>query len=334
MTTPPAILEFRDLRVWHPAPGGRLFSREFVRAVDGVNLSVFANESVGLVGETGCGKSTLGRAATARARPRGGGVFFQGEELAGMSARRLRAVRRNMQMVFQDAAASLNPRMTVAAAVMEPLEIHGLGRSKRERRDIAAEMLGLTGMGADSLGKHPHELSGGQRQRVGIARAAVSRPRVIIADEPVSALDASVQAQTLNMMRGLKARLGLSYLFISHDLAVVGHLCERVAVMYLGQIVELAGRSELFARPAHPYTRLLLACAPLARSAGPTAPPETGDDEVPDPANPPSGCRFHPRCPFAAARCRSDAPALRQLTGGRQVACHFAERVVALEGRA
>ena len=329
-----SMLEFRDLRVWHPAPGGRLFAREFVRAVDGVSLSVFAAETVGLVGETGCGKSTLVRAAAGLASPRSGEIFLQGEKLTGMPRTRLRAVRRNLQTVFQDAAASLNPRMTVAAAVMEPLEIHGLGGSRRERRGIAAETLALTGMGADSLDKYPHELSGGQRQRVGVARAAAPRPRVIVADEPVSALDVSVQAQTLNMMKALKDRLGLSYLFVSHDLAVVGHMCERVAVMYLGRIVEVAGRRELFARPAHPYTRLLLACAPLARMDNRRRPSrETDEGEAPNPSSPPSGCRFHPRCPFADAKCRRDEPALRRLPGGRQVACHHAGHVIALENR-
>ena len=331
MTTPE--LEFRNLRVRHPLPGGRMFSRGFIRAVDGVDLSVFAGESVGLVGETGCGKSTLGRAAAGLARQFSGGIFLRGEDLSGMSAARLRAARRNIQIAFQDAAASLNPRMTVAASVMEPLEIHGLGRSQRERRAIAAETLALTGMGADFLDRYPHELSGGQRQRVGIARAAAPRPRVIVADEPVSALDVSVQARTLNMMRALKERLGLSYLFISHDLAVVAHMCERVAVMYMGRVVEIADRRELFSAPAHPYTRLLLACAPLARPGGRRATLEADDGEVPDPANPPSGCRFHPRCPFANAECGRRDPELRRLPDGRQVACHRAEHVVAVKER-
>lgn len=332
MTTP--ALEFRGLSVWHPAPGGLPFMRASVRAVDGVTLSVHAAETVGLVGETGCGKSTLVRAAAGLVRPRSGEILFQGDSLADMSGRRLRSIRRNLQVVFQDAAASLDPRMTVIAAVAEPLEIHGIGGSRRERRNIAAETLALTGMGADSLGKYPHELSGGQRQRVGIARAAAPRPRVIVADEPVSALDASVQAQTLNMMKALKVRLGLSYLFVSHDLAVVGHMCERVAVMYLGRIVELAGRRELFARPAHPYTRLLLACSPLARrGVQPLSPLEADEGEPPNPSDPPAGCRFHPRCPFAESQCRRDEPKLRRLRDGRQIACHRAEHVVALEKR-
>jgi oligopeptide transport system ATP-binding protein len=298
-----------------------------IHAVDGVSFDILEGETLGLVGESGCGKSTTGRALLHLVKPTAGEVRFQGRDLARLTPAELRRERRHMQMIFQDPFASLNPRLTVGRALEEPLEIHGL-LSPAERRDRARELLALVGLDARAAFLYPHEFSGGQRQRIGIARALATRPRFLVADEPISALDVSIQAQVVNLLCDLKASLGLTYLFIAHDLAMVRHISDRVAVMYLGQVVELASRDALFARPLHPYTRALLAAIPRADPELARRPRALLEGEAPSPLAPPPGCRFHTRCPFATDLCRSQEPELRDLGAPgspHQVACHHAE---------
>ena len=298
-----------------------------LRAVDAVSLRVERGETVGLVGESGCGKSTLGRCLLRLQTVSDGAVRFAGEDITSASMRTLRPLRARMQMVFQDPVASLNPRRRVGDLIAEPLRVHRLpdGRS-RNPREVAArvsELLDLVGLRADQMQRYPHEFSGGQRQRIGIARALALGPELIVADEPVSALDVSVQAQVVNLLMDLQERLGLTMLFIAHDLAVVRQVATRVAVMYLGSIVETGPTEEVFAQPAHHYTAALLAAVPQAFHAlrKTAAPPLSG--ELPSPLDPPDGCRFHTRCPRAEARCRSDRPQLTQMGTLRGVACHF-----------
>jgi peptide/nickel transport system ATP-binding protein len=292
-----------------------------VRAVDGVSFSVAAGETLCIVGESGCGKSTLGKLVLRLLEPSEGRILIEGREITHLGAEEMRQLRRRVQMVFQDPYSSLNPRLSAGEIVTEPLENYGsLGGA--ERRSRAADLLERVGLRRDVVDRRPFEFSGGQRQRLGIARALSLRPALIVADEPVSALDVSVQAQVLNLLLDLQEEFGLAYLFISHDLGVVEHIGHRIAVMYLGRIVELAGRDALFAHPQHPYTEALIAAAPVpdprARRARPIV-----EGEVPSPINPPSGCAFHPRCPYAEARCREEAPALRPIADGRLVACHL-----------
>ncbi len=291
-----------------------------VRAVDGVTFDIRAGETLGLVGESGCGKSTLGRLILRLIEPTAGDVRFDGRSLLHLSPRALRAVRRAMQIVFQDPYGSLNPRMRVSGIVAEGLVVHRVGTSA-ERRERVRALLDLVGLPADAATRFPHEFSGGQRQRIGIARALAVEPRFIVADEAVSALDVSIQAQILNLLQDLKQRLGLTLLFISHDLRVVEHLSDRVAIMYLGKIVEIGSRDEVFADPRHPYTRALLAAVPVPdpRRRG-QRPPLAGD--VPSPLSPPPGCAFHPRCPYAVEACRTVTPPLEAGRSGRAVACH------------
>lgn len=325
---PTPLLEVRDLAVHFPVLRGFLRRRVgTVRAVDGVSFDVGRGETLGLVGESGSGKSTVARAILRLETPTAGMVRFDGEDLGGLDEEALRLRRRHMQMIFQDPFASLNPRMLVGAIVREPLDIHGLG-DEGERRERVAEIVERVGLEARAAWLYPHELSGGQRQRVGIARALATRPRLIVADEPISSLDVSVQAQIVNLLEDLKGELGLTYLLIAHDLSMVRHVCDRVAVMYLGRLVEVGARDHVFGRPRHPYTRALLSSVPVPdpeRRATPAAPPLEGD--VPSPAAPPPGCRFHTRCPFAVARCRAEEPAWRDVEPGHRVACHRVEEL-------
>ena len=306
--------------------GGGLFGRKHrreVHALEDVSFDVFRGETLGIVGESGCGKSTLGKTLLRLQEPTSGRVFFEGRELTALSARAMRAERRHLQMVFQDPYSSLNPRLRIGDALLEPLIIHDIGSGRAERAARVRELLGQVGLPAEAAERYPHEFSGGQRQRIVIARALAAGPRIVVADEPVSALDVSVQAQVLNLMRDLQEQYSLTYLFIAHDLRIVQYMSARVAVMYLGRIVELAGADELYARPAHPYTRLLLSAVPVPDpSKTRTRLPILG--EVPDPASPPTGCAFHPRCAIAEARCRSEAPALREVAPGHLAACHLA----------
>ena len=316
----PPLLRAEHLVKHFPVERG-LFARgdAAVHAVDGVSFSLAAGETMALVGESGCGKSALGRLLLRLLDATSGKLWFDGVDLMGLSDQQMRARRRDLQMIFQDPYSSLNPRMTVAQTLTEPLNLHGLATGRRRER--AAELLDLVGLSSHYLQRYPHEFSGGQRQRIGIARALAVEPRLIVCDEAVSALDVSIQAQVVNLLQDLQRRLGLSYVFIAHDLAVVKHIASHVAVMYLGQIVEYADKDSLFSRPRHPYTQALLEAIPL---------PEPGrkrhrlvlQGDVPNPISPPSGCRFRTRCPHAQPRCTDEVPALSG-EAGHSVACHF-----------
>lgn len=292
-----------------------------VRAVDGVSLEIAEGETVALVGESGCGKSTLGKSLVRLVDPSSGSVTFKGRDVTAMSGRELQSVRRSIQMIFQDPFASLNPRQTIRTILTAPLAVHGIGERKR-REAITAEMVAHVGLPPDALDRYPHEFSGGQRQRIGIARALILQPKLVICDEPVSALDLSIQAQILNLLVEMKTELSLSYLFISHDLSVVRYFADRVLVMYLGRIVESASTGELWNNAKHPYTQALLAAVPDP-SRRKQAAPITGD--LPSPHNPPAGCRFHTRCPLATDICRAEDPAFRQFGSGHAAACHHAQ---------
>ena len=295
-----------------------------VVAVDNVSLDIYPGETLGLVGESGCGKSTLGRLILRLVEPTSGRVIFRGKNVTKLSQGRLRAFRRHMQFIFQDPLAALNPRMMVRDLIGEPLRIHGIARGSREVSARVVDLLLQVGLGPEHLYRYPHQFSGGQRQRVCIARALAPNPSFIVADEPLSALDVSVQAQIVNLLLSLQEELGLTFLFISHDLHVVGLLASRVAVMYFGWLVELAPTAELFAEPLHPYTRALLAAVPVVdpNRRGQPRPLLTG--ELPNPTEPPVGCYFHPRCPIKELRCREERPELRELLPGRWVRCHRA----------
>ncbi|MFE5591033.1 ABC transporter ATP-binding protein [Streptomyces sp. NPDC056549] len=322
-TTPPPLLRVRDLTMTFP---GRRARSAPVRAVDGVSFDVAAGETLGLVGESGCGKSTTGRMIVRLLEPTAGSVAYDGRDISHMSQRELKPLRRDLQMVFQDPHSSLNPRQTVARIISDPLLVQG--SSAAEARKRAAELMELVGLIPEHIDRRPHEFSGGQAQRIGIARALATGPRLVVADEPVSALDVSVQAQIVNLMERLQEELGLAYLFIAHDLSVVKRVCDRVAVMYLGRIVEIGTKERVYAAPAHPYTRALLSAVPLPDPAAERARERiTLLGDPPSPAAPPPGCTFHPRCPKARDICRTEAPALRFAVPGeaRQVACHFPE---------
>jgi peptide/nickel transport system ATP-binding protein len=314
------LLEVVDLVKHFPAKDGR----GVTRAVDGVSLQLARGETLGIVGESGCGKSTLARLMLRLIEPSAGAVRFAGENLLALPARAMRERRRDMQIVFQDPYASLDPRLSIGSIIAEPLEIHGIG-DRRQRRDRVAELLALVGLEPDAAMRYPHEFSGGQRQRIGIARAIALEPKLVVLDEPVSALDVSIQSQILNLLMEIKQRLQLSYVFISHDLAVVEHVCDRVAVMYLGRIVELADTADLYGRQSHPYTEALI-------SAVPEPDPDRRRQRIvlsgdpPSPESPPPGCPFHPRCPKVMERCHSEVPAERDIgRDGRRhlVRCHL-----------
>jgi oligopeptide transport system ATP-binding protein len=320
------LLEVRQL-VKHFSVGGGLFggAAGTVRAVDGVSFALRRGETLGLVGESGCGKTTTGRCILQLERPTSGQVIFEGRALETLSDADLRPMRRRMQVIFQDPYASLNPRMTVGQILAEPLAVHGVVRHREGRRARVRDLLARVGLLPQHADRYPHQMSGGQRQRVGIARALAVEPSLIVCDEPVSALDVSIQAQIINLLEDLQAELGLTYLFIAHDLAVVRHISDRVAVMYLGKIVEIADRRDLYAEPLHPYTKALLAAVPIpdpALEAERTRSVLVG--EVPSPLNPPPGCVFHPRCPIAIDRCRGEVPPLREVTPGHWAACLLA----------
>jgi oligopeptide/dipeptide ABC transporter ATP-binding protein len=303
-------------------PQGLMSRPLVVRAVDNVSLTVRRGSTLAVVGESGCGKSTLGRLLLRLIEPTAGKVWFEEEDILALGHRDLRALRRRMQMVFQDPYASLDPRMTVGSILAEPLRLHGLA-SGRERRQKVGELLQLVGLSPSYASRYPHEFSGGQRQRIGIARALAVNPALIVGDEPVSALDVSVQAQIINLLQDLQERFGLTLIVIAHDLTVVRHVSDRVAVMYLGQIVEMADTPALFAEPRHPYSQALLAAIPIPDPARRQERRVLVQGDVPNPAAPPPGCRFHTRCPHARDRCRSEMPALTDDGNGHLVSCHF-----------
>jgi len=318
------LLEVRGLRMHFPVTEGMIARRHIgdVKAVDGVDLAIKRGETLGLVGESGCGKTTMGRCILRLEKPTAGEILYNGIDIARLDRRELVALRRRIQVIFQDPYSSLNPRQKVGSIIGEPMMVHGVEKDPRRRADRVRELLSVCGLNPNFADRYPHEMSGGQRQRVGIARALALNPEFIVCDEAVSALDVSIQAQIINLLEDLRDKFNLTYLFIAHDLSVVRHLCQRVAVMYLGRVVELAECDELFDDPLHPYTRALLAAVPVpdpAVEAERAFQPVRG--EVPSPINPPPGCVFHPRCPLAIEQCKRVRPELRELRPGHWAAC-------------
>ncbi len=327
--SPDVLLEVKDLKMYFPIYRG-VVQREVgaVHAVDGVSFNVIRGETLGLVGESGCGKSTTGRTILQLYKPTAGSIHFDGVDLVALKGEELRLMRRKMQMIFQDPYASLNPRMTIAEIIGEPLAVHNIATGK-EIQERVEHLLELVNLNPSFATRYAHEFSGGQRQRIGIARALALQPSFIVCDEPISALDVSIQAQVVNLLDELQHQFNLTYLFIAHDLSMVRHISKRVAVMYLGVIVELADRSELYNKPLHPYTQALLSAIPIPDPIADAKRARTilqGD--VPSPVNPPSGCRFRTRCPIAEKMCAETRPEFRELKPGHLVACHFAERFV------
>jgi oligopeptide transport system ATP-binding protein len=319
------LLEVRDLVKHFPVGGGLRRSPLSVKAVDGVSFALHRGETLGLVGESGCGKTTTGRCVLLLERPTSGEIVFEGARLTELPEKKLRAMRRRMQVIFQDPYSSLNPRMTVGQILAEPLKVHGLIADRKARTARVQELLGQVGLLPQHARRYPHQMSGGQRQRVGIARALAMEPTLIVCDEPVSALDVSIQAQIVNLLEDLQKRLGLTYLFIAHDLSVVRHISDRVVVMYLGKIVEVADRRSLYEEPLHPYTRALLSAVPIPDPKLEASRERTVlRGEVPSALKPPGGCVFHPRCPIAVPRCSAEIPALREIRPGHCAACHLA----------
>ena len=312
------LLEVRNLKKYFPS------GTQVVKAVDDVSFDVYEGETLGLVGESGCGKSTTGRMTIKLLDSTAGSILYRGRDIAQLKGSELRDQRCRMQIIFQDPFSSLDPRKTIGETIGRPLQVHGLA-SRRQRFERVLELMERVGLDPNWVNKYPHELDGGRRQRVGIARALAVNPEYIVCDEPVSALDVSIQAQVLNLLQDLQEEMGLTYLFISHDLSVVKHLSNRIAVMYLGKIVELATSDELFANQAHPYTQALLSAIPIP-SIGVKPKRILLQGDVPSPKNPPSGCRFHTRCPYATERCRQEEPQLQDIGGGHFVACHLMEK--------
>ena len=324
MTQQDALVQVRGLKMHFPITQGVVVQRQVgaVKAVDGLNFDIFRGETLGLVGESGCGKTTTGRSVLQLYRPTAGSVLFQGQELTKLKGDKLRRMRRQMQMIFQDPYASLNPRMTVGDIIGEPLQVHDILKGQA-RRDRVQDLLRTVGLNPYFVNRYPHEFSGGQRQRIGVARALAVQPEFIVCDEPISALDVSIQAQIINLLEDLQAKFNLTYLFIAHDLSVVRHISDRIAVMYLGKIAELTGRKELYDNPLHPYTRALLSAVPIP---DPLVEEQRRrmvlEGDVPSPAHPPAGCNFHTRCPLAMDICSQQEPDFRDVGGGHWVACH------------
>ena len=319
------LLQVKNLKKHFPITRGIVIQRQVgaVMAVDGISFDVYQGETLGLVGESGCGKSTTGRTILQLYRPTAGEVFFEGADLVSLKGEELRRMRRRMQMIFQDPYASLNPRMTVGNIIGEPLEVHGIAKGK-ERRERVQELLRVVGLNPYFVNRYPHEFSGGQRQRIGVARALALNPAFIVCDEPISALDVSIQAQVVNLLEDLQAEFGLTYLFIAHDLSMVRHISTRVAVMYLGKLVELTDRASLYNNPQHPYTKALLSAVPIPDPVV----EETRhriilEGDVPSPVNPPKGCNFNTRCPVAIDRCFEEEPEFQEVTSGHWCACHL-----------
>jgi len=328
IATGDALLQVRNLKMHFPINKGIIFQRQVgaVKAVDGLNFDLFKGETLGLVGESGCGKSTTGRAILQLYRPTAGEVLFEGKDLTTLRGEELRKTRRRMQMIFQDPYASLNPRMTVGSIVGEPLEVHGIGTGRKDRQERVQDLLKTVGLNPYFVNRYPHEFSGGQRQRIGVARALAVNPSFIVADEPISALDVSIQAQVINLLEDLQSELGLTYLFIAHDLSVVRHISDRIAVMYLGKIVELSEREELYENPMHPYTQALLSAVPIP---DPTIEKERKriilEGDVPSPTNPPQGCNFCTRCPRVMDICKEKEPEFKDYGNGHYTACFLYE---------
>jgi oligopeptide/dipeptide ABC transporter ATP-binding protein len=319
------LLEVRDLVKHFPIRRGIVFQRQVgaVKAVDGISFEVKQGETLGIVGETGCGKSTTARLLCRLMDPTSGTISFDGREVGALKGDDLKALHREMQMVFQDPYSSLNPRKSVGSIISDPYVIHGLYSGEGERKKRVQDLMDRVGLNPEHYNRYPHEFSGGQRQRIGVARAIALEPKLLIADEPVSALDVSIQAQVLNLMRELQRDMGLTLVFIAHDLSVVRHMCDRVAVMYLGRIVEMADSDVLYSAPRHPYTGALLSAVPVPDPDGGTQQRQLLTGDVPSPANPPSACRFHTRCPKAQPKCSEDDPPLESKPGGSIAACHF-----------
>ncbi len=322
-----ALIEARDIVKHFPIHGGVLMRQTgAVKAVDGVSLAIRQGETVGLVGESGCGKTTFGRTLLRLEEPTSGDVLFEGESVLGHSKAKMQALRGKMQIIFQDPFSSLNPRKTVAYIIGEPLLVHGM-RDRRQREDRVLELLEVVGLRREHMRRYPHQFSGGQRQRIGVARALALKPKLIVCDEAVSALDVSIQAQVINLLKDLQQDFGLTYLFISHDLSVVEHVSDRVAVMYLGKIVELSPSKALYRHPLHPYSQALLSAVPIPDPSLTRPGRIILRGDVPSPIDPPSGCRFHPRCHYAGDVCAREEPVLRQVEQDHWASCHFAGRV-------